>query len=164
MVDIKTLLTFLAGAVIMLFVARLLKGKDSRTAERLEEIAKESQKVTELERQVAVLMSDAVPVKALVQALAIAKLTHIHTPEMDALLLKVGPPSTLTASEIDRMESLLRERAADPNFDEEERIWARIFPDWLRLNKLDADKTARGEEPETTIIKVVIPVDALEAK
>jgi hypothetical protein len=91
-------------------------------------------RITELENKLAVLNQSMVPFNSAFQAILIKELTHIHTPEMDALLVKLGPPNILTQAEEIRLANLLIERADadDPTIPEYERDAARILPAVIR--------------------------------
>ena len=70
------------------------------------------------------------PLFTVMQEKLIKELTHFHTPEMDALLVKVGPPNVLTIEERERLATMLQERTKDLNgeISPNERDAATIFP------------------------------------
>jgi hypothetical protein len=70
-------------------------------------------RMVELETKLAVVSASVVPISTAFQAILIKELTHHVTPEMDALLVKLGPPSTLTPEEHDRLSIMLVERTND---------------------------------------------------
>lgn len=116
-------------------------------------------RITKLEQQLAVLMAEAQPINAYVQAMAIAKLTHFHTPETDELLAKVGANKRLSEPDVQRLATAMKERevVVDSEVDEEERIWARIFPDIVRLAKIEAERLASTEETPRDVALVSVP-------
>lgn len=116
-------------------------------------------RISELEKQMAVLMAEAQPINAYVQAMAIAKLTHFHTPQTDELLAKVGANTRLSEPEVEQLATALKERegVVDSEVDEEERIWARIFPDIVRLKQIEAERLASTEETPRDIALVSVP-------
>jgi len=81
-----------------------------RLAKEREELAK---RVTELESQLGAVKQAVTPISAAFQAILIKELTHFHTPEMDELMVKLGPPITLTEIEKSRLTELLLVRAKD---------------------------------------------------
>lgn len=104
-----------------------LKNHTMRKAERLVDEAKEKadklavekgeleERVRDLELKFTAVNERVTPISAAFQAMLIKELTHFHTPELDELLEKIGPPYRLTETERDRMIVLLRARAEDMN-------------------------------------------------
>lgn len=104
-------------------------------------------RVTELERLNALVTQAVVPISAAFQAILVKKLTHFHTPVMDKLLEKLGPPITLTDDEEKELIEALKQREIDVNglIDDAERDCARMLPIVMRMVKAeteipDADK------------------------
>lgn len=95
-----------------------------------ESAAAREKRLTTLETQLAVVSAAVVPISTAFQAILIKELTHFHTPEMDALLAKVGPPNVLTPVEQDRLGVLLKERTKDLGeaISQSEREAAAILP------------------------------------
>lgn len=154
----------LAGALVSYGLNRLGKSRDTKSAAELKSLeeAKQSvverdKKIEELMRQMAVLQAESIPVQAAFQAMLIAKLTHMHTPEVDDLLKKLGPPVTITEEEMEELRKALEERkiAVDERIDEEERIAARILLDVAMLNRIESERQAAAK---TEIILVTQPV------
>ncbi len=87
-------------------------------------------RVYELERQLSLLGAQVLPLSAAFQAVLVKELTHFHTPEMDALLLKLGPPNIITNEEMEKLIVMLQERERDLGDDisESERDAAHILP------------------------------------
>ncbi len=104
-------------------------------------------RVTELEVKLAGINQVVVPISAAFQAILIKELTHLHTPEMDALLVKLGPPITLTKTEMERLSMLLIERERDmheeiPDSEREAAlmlplVMKRVLADENRINKIE---------------------------
>lgn len=94
-------------------------------------------------KEINYLKARTVPVAAAFQALITTKMTHAHTPELDALLVKAEPPSKLTPEEQKRMTELLIERYKnmdDREVDDLERKAAFIFPFVVDIAKEEYDK------------------------
>ncbi len=87
-------------------------------------------RVADLELKLAGISQQVIPLSAAMTAIFIKELTHLHTPEMDALLVKYGPPSTLTEEDWERLKEMLRERAyaPDPEVPQYERDAAIMLP------------------------------------
>src|SRR5258705_1944620 len=52
-----------------------------------------SNRLYTLEKSYAILNQQVVPISTALQAILVKELTHYHTPIMDALLTRIGPPS-----------------------------------------------------------------------
>jgi hypothetical protein len=106
-------------------------------------------RVDDLERQNALISRQTIPISAAFQATLIQDLTHFHTPEMDALLVKLGPPFVLTQREVDRLIMLLEERERDLGGDvgQGERDAARMLPMVIRRVAADQLRTGLHAEP-----------------
>lgn len=122
--------------------------------------AKMRDEIDDLKRQIAVLN---IPVKQMneaFQAMLIKQLTHFHTPELDILLAKIGPPMTLDEGELYRLQVLLRARERDMGslINESERDAARMLP--LVMKRVLSDQ----EHPITPLdlVVVAVPKDAAE--
>ena len=109
--ELLTLLNAIFGAALV-FVSTLYwvgrKASHAKAAAATKAAEAVALRVTSLEGKLALVDQAVVPISAAFQAILIKELTHYHTPEMDELLTKVGPPSTLTASEIDDLARLLQ--------------------------------------------------------
>ena len=97
-------------------------------------------RVSELEGKLALINQAVIPISTAFQAILIKELTHYHTPEMDALMRKVGPPSTLTEAEEERLAQLLLERTTDMGdaISDSERDAAMILPAVMRRARIEA--------------------------
>jgi hypothetical protein len=81
------------------------------------------------------------------QAQLIEKLTHHHTPVIDALMAKVGPPNVLTQKEDRALTDELIKRASDPAIDDEERLAAVLLPGVMVLVKMDQKEIENMRKP-----------------
>lgn len=72
----------------------------------------------------------AMPLAVALQTQLVRELTHYHTPRMDALLQKLGPPITLTPAEMAELQAAILEREGDMGaaISPEERDAAHILP------------------------------------
>jgi len=87
------------------------------------------QEVASLKERLAALDAEVMPISTAFTQVLVAKLTHMHTPELDALLAKIGPPFTLSTDEEASMYVLLHKRQieVDDLIDSEERDAAAIL-------------------------------------
>lgn len=169
--ELKVILGIVVGSLITgaigLMYNRLFRSRDARE----KEIVDDRKRLTEMESQIAILTAEAKPIAGFVLALATAKLTHMHEPKTDKLLSKVNDKEKLSDGEIDTLAEALKERIVtlDGAIDEEERIWATIYPGLVKLEKLEAERIAKGEQgpTETALVSAPVPSEpaaAAEAK
>lgn len=87
-------------------------------------------RVNDLEKQIGLVGQAVLPISTAFQAILVKELTHTHTPEMDGLLSRLGPPCLLSTEEELRLLELLAERAVDPDpmYGQSEREAARMMP------------------------------------
>jgi hypothetical protein len=106
--------------------AAAAKKSDARDAER-DEMTK---RLIELETKERIASQAISPLVTAFQSLLIQKLTHAHKPELDALMVKIGPPDILTDQERGRMLLMLEERYQEPDesIGQDERNAAKILP------------------------------------
>jgi len=119
------------------------------------EITKTSDaRITALEQEIAKMNLAVQPLSAAFQAVLIKQLTHIHTPELDALLVKLGPPVTLTAEEEVRLSTLLKERTTDMHdeIDDSEREAAEMLP--LVIKRVKAEQGMNKDDVVNTLVGV----------
>jgi len=118
-------------------------------------------RLVELEKQLALVSAAVVPISTAFQAILIKELTHFHTPELDALMRKIGPPSTLTEDEERRMAVLLEAREIDmaDEISSSERDAARMLPMVIRRAKAEATSSE-----ETVALVVSIPIASVTAE
>lgn len=116
----------LVGGVVSWFVTAKATAKTARVAANKETL----EKIQKLEVQLAQVQQSVVPMSAAFQAILIKELTHYHTPVMDALLQKLGPPNTLTEAEEDQLIAALKQRTKDMGdlISDSERVAAALLP------------------------------------
>jgi hypothetical protein len=87
-------------------------------------------RVVELETKLGLLTQSIQPIAAAFQAVLVKQLTHYHTPKLDALLKKLGPPLELTAEDEVQLHLELKLRTKDmgDEIDESERAAAGMLP------------------------------------
>lgn len=104
-------------------------------------------RVLELEKQLSAVGQAVLPISTAFQAILIKELTHFHTPEMDSLMTKIGPPSRLTLTEEHNLALLLAQRAEDmaAQIPDSERDAALMLP--LVIKRAKAEWEAVGNAP-----------------
>jgi len=138
---------------------------EKREQTKSDEREQTNQRIIELEKQLATLGAAVVPISTAFQAILIKELTHFHTPVMDALLVKLGPPYMLTPVEEVELVAALKERAVsmDGLIDEWEREAAEILPAVMRRARREAVEVNRPVEvqlvalPEASEGKPLVP-------
>jgi hypothetical protein len=97
-------------------------------------------RIVDLEMKLSVLSQAVVPISTAFQAILIKELTHFHTPRMDDLMNRLGPPSSLSLAEETELGVLLleRERTLDGEISDSERDAAHILPIVIRRAKAEA--------------------------
>ena len=139
-----TLSTILFGGLVSFLFAifwyRLNSARTERDRLRAEYAAL-ILRVDLLDKQLALVGHDVVPISAALQAMLIKELTHFHTPRMDLLMAKLGPPSTLTEVEEAELLVLLKEREIDMDalISDSERDAAHILPAIMKRAKAEAE-------------------------
>jgi hypothetical protein len=105
-------------------------------------------RLVELETKLALVDAAVVPISTAFQALLIKELTHFHTQEMDALLVKVGPPNVLTTEEYERLVVMLKERTRDlgAEISESERGAAHILPVVMTRAQVEQETLKRAAD------------------
>lgn len=108
-----------------------------------------SDRLSELEKQLAIVGTQIAPFNTAYQSMLIKQLTHYHTPVMDALMVKlggVGVPPTITEEEEAELIEALKQRTEDmgPEISEDERDAAEILPIVMRRVKREAEAGAQG--------------------
>lgn len=114
-------------------------------------------RVRELEVLLAQVNTSILPINAAFQAILIKELTHFHTPRMDELMRKLGPPYSLTEEEERELAAALLERERDLNggIPESERDAAHILPIVMKRVKAEAQTVAHA--PTQLQIVTVVP-------
>jgi len=138
--------------------ARDLQESTERTAAAIAKSHMELvSEVGALREKLQVVTAQVVPFNTAFQQILIAQLTHSHTPELDALMKKIGPPNTLTKEEEMRMHKLLHDRQHDLNgeISQEEREAALILPYVMRRAREEQAQMNRGEETHLRTVSVV---------
>jgi len=140
----------IVGAVVTALMTWLWRSRDAER-EKAKALAISHQAVldrlAELEKREAVAAAAMTPLLTAVQAIFVQKLTHLHKPELDALLVKIGPPDVLSAAERERLMVMLHDRSwdADETVGDDERSAAKILP---LLMPMVLDEQARIKEVE----------------
>ena len=129
------------GGVSSFLAAKYWFWKSFETHEQSQrdlDLYKLTSKVYELEKQLALVGAQVLPISAAYQAVLVKELTHFHTPEMDALLDKLLQFHVITDEEMNRLKVLLieRENSINGEITEEERDAARILPIVAKRAKL----------------------------
>ena len=155
----NTLAITVIGAGLSFFAGWFLyylDGKRHAAAILAAATSKLTDRVFELERQLSLVNQAVVPISAAFQAILIKELTHYHTPEMDELMLKLGPPIVLTIEESKRLTILLEERTQDMNsiISDSERDAAHMLP--MVMKRVLADKLRSGIEAEPLVRIMVV--------
>lgn len=101
-----------------------------KAAAFMEEHQRVLERLAELETKERLSGQVMTPIVTAFQALLVKQLTHDHAPEMDKLMVQVGPPDTLSDEERDRLMVLLARRARDMGIEitQSERDAAMILP------------------------------------
>jgi hypothetical protein len=112
-------------------------------------------RLTELEARERASSQVMTPIVTAFQAILVQKLTHLHKPVLDALLVKVGPPTTLTAAEHKELMSELHDRSVDmdPSIGDEERGAAKMLP--LVMPMAIAEQAAMDSLPELASLRLM---------
>jgi hypothetical protein len=167
----------LSAVVTWLFASRaavLQLAKDNLAkAERQAEVIAEGHtkleaRVAELTERLSLVSAQVVPFSTAFQQILVAQLTHAHTPELDALMAKIGPPITLTEDEEREMYRLLTERQSDmgDEITQEEREAALILPYVMRRARAEQAQLAMAESVRLQMVgvtaMVAVPLSALK--
>jgi hypothetical protein len=151
------------GAVLSLAVA-VYMFRRTAALEDAKDIAAEHKaliaRVAELEAKLTLVNQTVVPINMAMQALLIKELTHYHTPEMDRLMEKLGPPATLTESDELRLALLLEERTRDmgPLITPGERDAAAILPIIVKRARAEAETLTGAEQLRLKLVTVAAVV------
>jgi hypothetical protein len=154
---LNSVAVLLVGSVLS-FVAAWFWFSKNAAVKLASDIAAEHARVltrlTEVEAKLALVNQAVIPISTAFQAILIKELTHFHTPEMDALMVKVGPPNLLTPEEEARLAVLLTARTEDmgPLISDSERDAAKILPIVMKRARAEA---ATIDAAETLKLKLV---------
>lgn len=139
-----------ALTTILSFMAAWFWWKKNEATKESERIARGHSelmgRVNDLERQLASVSQAVVPISTAFQAILIKELTHFHTPVMDALMVKVGPPNILTEEEEIQLAHALEERTRDmgTEISDSERDAAVMLPMVMKRAKIEAEELANA--------------------
>lgn len=131
--------------------------------EKAESLAAEKvileKRVDDLEKSMVVVNQVAQPLNQMYLAMLVKQLTHLHTPQLDGLLAKIGPPSLLTPDEEVEMAALLKERAEvlDGQIDESERDAAIMLPLVLKRAKREIEEMTINPVELTVVATLIAP-------
>src|SRR5678815_1345175 len=117
-------------------------------------------RVIELESKLALVNQSIIPFNTVFQSILVKELTHYHTPEMDALMVKIGPPYALTDDEAARLSVLLDERTRDMGelITERERGAALILPEIIKRARDETALLNSAEAMKMTLVSVAAVV------
>ena len=98
-----------------------------------------SETVTTLRSQLRTIHQAVIPLNLAIQNVLVKELTHFHTPVLDGLMAKLGPPFMLTDEEEAELLRLLTERERDmgESISPAERDAAKILPVIIRRVRRD---------------------------
>lgn len=101
----------------------------------------------------------ALPIGVVLQRILVKELTHFHTPRIDALLAKLGPPFALTAKEEAELLAALDARQQDRGTEipESEREAARILPAIINRVRRDLAATTLETVLQYQMVSIVPP-------
>jgi len=96
-------------------------------------------RLIKIETSLAVIDQKVMPISTALQTILVKELTHFHTPRMDSLLARIGPPSQLTDAEEEELTMALFERTQDMGdlISDSERDAAFILPAIMRRAKIE---------------------------
>jgi hypothetical protein len=152
---LSSILAFMATAYWFRRSARDLEMRTKASALAAAE-EKVRDRISDLEMKLSVLTAAVSPISTLMQSVFIKELTHFHTPELDALLVKIEE-NTLSEEEEPRLFSLLSERASALNgrIPESERDAAIMLPMIMKRVKAERGTAAT----EIKVVSVPCPSD-----
>lgn len=113
------------------------------TKQRVEQARHEREdilaRLVKIETSLAVIDQKVMPISTALQTILVKELTHFHTPRMDSLLARIGPPSQLTNAEEEELTIALFERTQDMHdlISDSERDAAFILPAIMRRAKIE---------------------------
>jgi hypothetical protein len=93
-----------------------------------------SDEIAGLKQRIVTLSMPVSRINAAFQETLVRQLTHFHTPVLDALLAKIGPPYSLSDEEYQQLVAALKEREKDmgDKIDNSEREAAKMLPIVIR--------------------------------
>lgn len=139
---VPVVLILIAAMVSFLVSLYWHSREDARAIRELQEktVKEMEAQVTSLKTELELVRQAIVPISTAFQSLLIKELTHFHTPVMDAMLAKVGPPYALTDIEEKELIAALDERmkAEGDLMTESERDAAQMLPMVIKRVKAEA--------------------------
>jgi hypothetical protein len=138
------LVLLLGGLILVSFQGALWYGQHHERAERLAASALLSTTLDTVTHQLALVGQQVQPITQVFQAILVKELTHFHTPTVDLLLAKLGPPFTLTEEEEVQLLEALKRREQDmgDQMTESEREAAHILPAVIKRVKREQDSAS----------------------
>lgn len=129
--------------------------RDAKVAEAIRDKEELQDRVTALEKQLLAFSSEVQPISEAFRAILIKQLTHFHTPVLDALMQKIGPPNTLTEPEMKLLCDELQKREKDmgPMIDDSERNAAKLLPLLVERMRIET-----ADKPTDALQLVAVPV------
>ena|SRR6266853_2819320 len=113
-------------------------------------------RLLKLEMSLAVIDEKVIPISTALQAILVKELTHYHTPIMDELMTRIGPPSRLSDEEEELLALALFERTQDMGLliSSSERDAALILPAIMRRAKAEC-ALLESVKAQTYVLKFV---------
>lgn len=145
------------------FMAAWYWWQKKEAAEKAKAIETEHKKLVEqvddLENKIALLTQSILPMNTAFQTILVRELTHYHTPVMDELLEKLGPPYTLTDAEEVQLSQALAQRTQDmgDKITEPERDAARILPYIMKRVKAETEKIRQKQIDKVAFVTFAEP-------
>ena len=101
---------------------------------------------SQLQSQLLILGQAVQPLTAAMAAVLVKSLTHFHQPGTDALLAKIGPPSTLTRAEEKELATAMDARMTDGDITLLERNSAQLLLLFIERSRLEDNGSIEGME------------------
>lgn len=161
---INSLLILVVGSSVT-FLSTVFWFRVNAAVKEKDRLASENSKLMErvdvLENKISLVNQAVLPISAAFQAILIKELTHFHTPRMDELMRKIGPPSTLTDYEEDELATLLEERTRDmgDQISQSEREAAQMLPLVIKRAKREVEGHAHDETRLRLVSVVIAPTE-----
>jgi hypothetical protein len=146
-VGLHLVLESVLGASLLLLGAAYwkLQTKKELAKAALEDTARSVQdQLGSLKSQMLILGQAVQPLTAAMAAVLVKQLTHFHAPNTDALLAKVGPPSTLTRAEEKQLAEAMDTRMIDGDITLLERNSAQLLLLFIERSRLEDNGSIEG--------------------
>jgi hypothetical protein len=133
------------------------------------EHAKVMERLTELETKERLSGQVMTPIITAFQSLLVKQLTHAGKPEMDELMVKIGPPDVLTDTERARLMVMLKDRTKDMGIEitASERDAAMILPIVMQMaaeEQANFKSTNAAKDLKLITIVSVVAADSKEPR